>query len=357
MQNKHYKVCTIGGDGVGPELIFETLRLLKSTNINFDFCKQNAGYESFKKNGTPLPKETIQTCKRSDAVLFGAVTTPPNINNYKSPIIQLRKELDLYANVRPIFSLPVKGLRQDIDLVIVRENTEGLYVGQEEKVAGGYIARRLITKKGSEKIIRFAFDLAKRQKRRTVIAVHKANVLRKTDGLFLKTAQEVAKNYDNVDLEDMLVDATAMRLIKEPDRFDVIVTTNMFGDILSDEAAMLVGGLGVVASGNVGKDHALFEPVHGSAPKYAGKNSANPTACFLASCMMLEFLGEKRIAKKIRDAIVKTIELGCMTQDLGGNATTTKVTDEVISQYLRSHPDQPLAEKDLACQRVKKTIC
>ena len=328
---KKYQICYMGGDGIGPDVTIESIRLLQATGISFNFVQAEIGFEAYNKYGTPLPQKTIEICKKSDAILFGAITTPPNIKGYFSPIVHLRKNLDLYANVRPFKSLPIPNQKPGIDFIIVRENTEDLYAGQERLTKEGAIAERVITKKGCEKIIKFAFELAKKQNRKKVTVVHKANILRITDGLFLDIAKKISQRYPQIIMEEMLVDSCAMQLIKKTEAFDVIVTTNMFGDILSDEAAGLTGGLGVAASGNMGNNQGLFEPVHGSAPKYAGRNIANPMASFLSSAMMLEFLGEDKAAKKIIKVIIKTIKLGFTTQDLGGKLKSSEFTDKVIN--------------------------
>lgn len=330
LKKKLYTICVIGGDGIGPEVVGEAVKLLNNTNIKFDFVEAEAGFNAYKKYGTPLPETTIKLCQQSDAILFGASSSPPHINNYFSPIVRLRKLLNLYANIRPFFSLPLPNFKQNIDFVIVRENTEGLYSGLEKITKDGAIAQRVITKKASIRIIDFAFKLATDQKRKKVTLVHKANILRITDGLFLSIGQKIAKRYPKILFEDIIVDACAMKLIKNTQDFDVIVTTNMFGDILSDEAAALVGGLGIAASANIGDNLSLFEPVHGSAPKYAGKNRVNPTACFLASCMMLDYLDEARTANKIRQAIFSTMKKGILTYDLGGKTGMSEFTNEVI---------------------------
>lgn len=337
MSKKTYTICIIKGDGIGPDVVDEALKLISALPIECEFIIGTAGYDYYTQRGISLPDETIEKCKKADAILFGAVTTPPNIPNYQSPIIRLRKSLHLFANVRPIFSLPLSGVAQNINFVIVRENTEDLYSGQEEAIEDGFMAKRIITRTASEKIIRFAFELARKQNRQRVTVIHKANVLRKTDGLFLEIAHDVAKNYQDITLEDMLVDSAAMRIIKQPEYFQIIVTTNMFGDILSDEASALVGGLGVVASANIGEKHALFEPVHGSAPKYKGKNQVNPFACFFAVCMMLEYLCEETIAQKVRDSILRGIKKGFVTPDIGGKMTTSEVTEEIITLLRGCH--------------------
>lgn len=327
---KTYTICTIAGDSIGPELLKQALLVLEAAGLSYRQVKAEAGFDCFKKHGTPLPPETIEAIKAADATLFIAVTTPPHIKNYRSPIVALRQKFNLYANVRPIKSLPLKHQSQDIDFVIVRENTEGLYSGKEKDFGHKAIAQRIITREACERIARFAFELAKSQNRRKVTAIHKANILRLTDGLFLKSVEKIASNYPDIELEDMLVDSAAMRLIKQPQHFDVIVTTNMFGDILSDEAAMLVGGLGVVASGNIGDTTAIFEPVHGSAPKYQGQDKVNPLATLFSVVMMLEFLEETELAANINRAIIKTINQGITTNDLGGTAPTSQVIKSVI---------------------------
>lgn len=326
---KKYKICAIGGDGVGPELVEQGLKLLNNCDIDLNVTHADAGYRAYEKYGSPLPDETIEKCKKSDAILFGAVTTPPHIEGYFSPIVRLRKLLNLYANVRPVFSLPIKDSVKNIDFIIVRENTEDLYSGIEKKIAGGFSAERIITKTASERIISYAFKLAK-ERRKKVTVVHKANILRLTDGLFLDCAKKIASKNPDIEWNDMLVDSCAMQLIKNPHQFDVIVTTNMFGDILSDESAALVGGLGVVASANIGDTYALFEPVHGSAPKYQGLNKVNPIAMFFAVCMMLEHLQLQKEADLLNHAILKTIRNGIVTHDLGGKYKTSEVTNAVI---------------------------
>jgi isopropylmalate/isohomocitrate dehydrogenase-like protein len=327
---KSYTICTIGGDGIGPEVTEESIRLLTATGLPINFISAEAGFGAYQKYGISLPPDTIDKAQKSDAILFGAVTTPPNIANYFSPIVRLRKELNLYANVRPFKSLPLTSQKQGIDFVIVRENTEGLYSGKEHLTEDGAVAERVLTRVGCERIVTFAFELAQKQNRKKVTLVHKANVLRITDGMFLEIGRSVAKKYPAILMDDMLVDSCAMQLIKKTESFDVIVTTNMFGDILSDEAAALTGGLGVASSANMGNKCGLFEPVHGSAPKYAGKNSANPLASFLSVCLMLEFLGEVIVAKKIKSAIYTCLKNGKTTSDLGGTLNMSEFTNTVI---------------------------
>ena len=327
-----YKVCLIEGDGVGPEVIESARQILDALKVSINFQYATAGYNCFLKCGTSIPNETISIARQADAVLFGAVTSPPNIPNYKSAIITLRRELDLFANIRPTKSFPVEISRPNIDFIIVRENTEDLYVGDEEVFSDYAISKRKISRFASERIIRYACKMALREGRKKITVVHKANVLRATDGLFVKVAEEVLSNFPELNAEYMLVDTAAMHLILNPDAFSVIVTTNMFGDILSDEAAALVGGLGLAASANIGEQHALFEPVHGSAPDIAGKGIVNPMATIIASAMMLDYLGEAAASKKIYCAVENTLKNKIFTPDLGGNYSTKQVCEMIISE-------------------------
>jgi len=325
-----YKIAVIPGPGIGGEVVPEAVRLLESTDLNFDFRYFEVGYEVFQKTGTPVPDDVLAGIRETQACLFGATTTPVGVPGYKSAIITLRRALGLYANVRPAKSLPIQKSVKDVDLVIVRENTEGLYSGMEFELADSAYSIRVITRKATERIARFAFDLAmKRRKKVTVVT--KANVLRLSDGLFLEVARKVAEDYPDVEVEEAFVDVTAMRLILKPQIFDVIVTSNLFGDILSDEAAGLVGGLGLAPSANIGADYGLFEPVHGSAPRLAGKDIANPMAAIMASKMMLDYLGETGWAERIEKAVVTVLEEGkVLTPDLGGSSSTKQVTDAII---------------------------
>lgn len=323
--SKKIKLCAIGGDGIGPALIKHAIYIFKKLGCDFEVVEAEAGFRAYEKYGTPLPEKTIAACKKADAILFAAVTTPPHIKDYFSPIVKLRKLLNLYANVRPFYSLPIKNSVEGIDFIIVRENTEDLYSGVEKKIPGGFSAERIITRKASERIVSFAFNLARQKRRKKVTVIHKANVLRLTDGLFLDSAGKIAKNYPDIELTDMLVDSCALQLIKNPEQFDVIVTTNMFGDILSDEASALVGGLGVVASANIGDSQGLFEPVHGSAPKYAGQDKVNPLAMLFSIVMMFEYLKLDKEALILKKAIMKSMEKGIVTYDLGGKNKTSEV--------------------------------
>jgi isopropylmalate/isohomocitrate dehydrogenase-like protein len=325
-----YKIAVIPGPGIGGEVIPETVRLLESTKLKFDFSYMEVGYEVFKKTGTPVPDDVLARMRKTQACLFGATATPVGVEGYRSAIITLRKALELFANVRPAKSYPGQKGMEDVDLVIVRENTEGLYSGMEFELADSAYSIRVITRKATERIARFAFDLAMKR-RKKVSVVTKANVLRKSDGLFLEVARKVAEDYPEVEAEEAFVDVTAMRLVLKPHIFDVIVTSNLFGDILSDEAAGLVGGLGLAPSANIGTDYALFEPVHGSAPRLAGKGIANPMAAILASKMMMDYLGEDMWAERVENAVVAVLKDGkVLTPDLGGSSSTIQVTDAII---------------------------
>ena len=328
----NYKICLLPGDGIGPEVIASAREVLTALPIQWDFIECGIGFEEYQRSGTPLPDFTIGQIRHADATLFGAVTTPPNIPNYFSPVVRMRQALELYANLRPCKSIPHSSSRADIDMIIVRENTEGLYSGIERLEDDGNraITERIITRKGSERIVRKAFDTARQTGRKTVHVVHKANVLRQTCGLFRTVAFEVAKEYPDVSMNEMLVDTCAMELVRAPEQFEVIVTTNLFGDILSDEACMFVGGLGVAASANIGTDAAVFEPVHGSAPPLVGTGKANPIATFLATAMMLDYLNETVSAERLRNSVEAYIANKESTQDLGGDLTTVQVTEKVI---------------------------
>lgn len=331
-----YHICLLPGDGIGPEVIAQARAVLEALPLNWDFTTAEIGFGAYQQHDTPLPDKTLAAIRESDATLFGAVTTPPNIPGYFSSVVRLRQELELYANLRPCRSLPHPSCRPDIDLLIVRENTEGLYAGIERLEAGGEraITERVITRRGSERIIRKAFETACQNGRSKVTVVHKANVLRQTCGLFRQVALEIAPTYPEIETSEMLVDTCAMELIRAPEQFEVIVTTNLFGDILSDEAAMLVGGLGVAYSGNIGAQAAVFEPVHGSAPNLVGTSKANPAATILAAAMMLDHLGESDHAEQMRIAVSTTIAAGQVTPDLGGCSSTQEMTDQIIKNII-----------------------
>jgi homoisocitrate dehydrogenase len=321
MSHSHRIVC-IPGDGIGQEVIPAVTAILHSLLPDARFLDAEAGVGAYERYGTPLPDATLAACRAADAILFGAVTTPPDIPGYRSPILRLRRQLDLAANLRPVRSLPIPISRPGVDLLIVRENTEDLYSGIEEISADGERATtlRVITGVASRRVAHTAFRLA-RERRGRVTMVHKANVLRATDGLFRRCVREVAAAYPDVTLDELLVDTAALRLAQQPEAFDVIVTTNLFGDILSDLAAAHVGGLGVAASANVGERIGLFEPVHGSAPDIAGRGIANPTATLLAAALLLHHLGEHEAAERLECATHATLAAGIRTPDLGGTAS------------------------------------
>lgn len=318
----------VPGDGIGQEVMKATIDVLDSLDIDFEYVYGEAGDACLEKNGTALPGETLDMIRQSDACLFGAAgETAADV------IVKIRQEMKMFANLRPVKAYPhTNSLSDDIDFMIVRENTEGMYIADEEKYTDdGAIARRIITKEAEKRIIDYAFKYAVENNKSKVTAVHKANVLKKTDGLFKEIFYEVAENYPDIATEDFYVDATAMYLITQPESFEVIVTTNLFGDILSDEGAGLVGGLGLIPSANIGLDGALFEPVHGSAPDIAGKGIANPIAMMLSAVMMLRYLGENDAADKFDAAILKLLnDANTLTGDLGGNASTMDVAGEVI---------------------------
>ncbi|MEM0350874.1 MAG: isocitrate/isopropylmalate family dehydrogenase [Archaeoglobaceae archaeon] len=320
------RIAVIPGDGIGKEVMDSAIAVLEELDLKLKFEFYEAGDEALKKYGKALPDETLEACKRSDAVLFGAAgETAADV------IVKLRQELDTYANVRPAKAIKgVKCLYPGLDIVVVRENTECLYKGWEFEVNGSAFAIRLITKKASERIARFAFELARKEGRKKVTAIHKANVMKRTCGIFRDTCRRIAKEYSEIQFNEYYIDAACMYLVMDPFRFDVIVTTNMFGDIISDLAAGLVGGLGLAPSANIGDKVSIFEPVHGAAFDIAGKGIANPTAMILTSSMMLKHLGFFEEARKIEFAVEKTILEGKKTPDIGGNLKTVEFTREVI---------------------------
>lgn len=326
-KDNKYQIAVIPGDGIGKEVMEATISVLDELDVDFDYIYGIAGDECNEEHGTPLPQETIDIVRDSDVCLFGAAgETAADV------IVKIRQEMKMFANLRPVKSYPnTKSLFENVDFMIVRENTEGLYIAdQEEETEDGAIAKRVITREAEERIIDYAFQYAKDNNRTKVTAVHKANVLKKTDGLFKEIFYEVSEKYPDIDTEDFYVDATAMYLVTQPQEFQVVVTTNLFGDILSDEGAGLVGGLGLIPSANIGADGALFEPVHGSAPDIAGQQKANPIAMMLSAIMMLRYLGENDAADKFDAAILKVLSEGkTLTGDLGGSATTMEVAQAV----------------------------
>ena len=331
-------VTLIPGDGIGPGITDATVRVLDAAGCDFIYDKQLAGMAAVAALGDPMPEATIESIKRTRLALKGPLETPVG-GGYRSVNVALRKAFDLYANVRPAHTIRPGGRFENVDIVLVRENTEGLYIGIEHyipidgdpKAAAESVA--LITRGGSERIVRYAFEYAVSHKRKKVTLVHKANILKFSQGLFLDVGREVAKEYaGRIACDDRIVDACAMQLVLKPETFDVIVTTNIFGDILSDEISGLVGGLGLAPGANIGANAALFEAVHGTAPDIAGKGIANPGALLLAACMMLDHLGDNTRADRVRHALETVVRQGkTVTRDLGGTANTDQFTDAIIA--------------------------
>ncbi len=332
-------VTLIPGDGIGPSITNATVRILQAAGADLEFDSQVAGMAGVARFGDPIPDATLDSIKRTRLALKGPLETPVG-EGYRSINVALRKTFDLYANVRPAHSIVPGGRYTDLDIVLIRENTEGLYVGVEHYVRVGDDPRAaaesiaIVTRQGSERIVRYAFEYAVKHNRQKVTVVHKANILKFSQGLFLDTARMVARDYEGkIQLEERIVDAMAMNLVLHPERFDVIVTTNLFGDILSDEISGLVGGLGLAPGANIGVNGAIFEAVHGTAPDIAGKGVANPGALVLAACMLLEHIGDDDRAQRIRHALETTIRDGkTVTRDLDGTASTDEFTDAVIAK-------------------------
>ncbi len=329
----------ISGDGIGPEIVKATVRLLDAVDAPFEWDEQIAGMAAMDEGGDPIPDAVLESIRKTKLALKGPLTTPIG-GGFRSVNVRLREAFKLFANVRPALTFLPDGRYSDIDLVLIRENLEGMYVGAEHfvPVDGDPHAvaesSSFITRGGCRRIAEFAFDYAVRNGRKKVTIVHKANILKALTGLFLETCQEVGEKYEGqLEIEDKIVDNTAMQLVLNPGQFDVILTTNMFGDILSDEIAGLVGGLGMAPGGNIGLDAAVFEAVHGSAPDIAGKGIANPTALMLGAAMMLDHVNEQAKATRIRKTLVKVINEGkTLTGDLGGQANTQEFTDVVIAE-------------------------
>jgi isopropylmalate/isohomocitrate dehydrogenase-like protein len=335
---KTYNIAVLKGDGIGPEVTDSTIKVLQAvqdtSDLRLNFLYGEAGYHCIAEHGTNLPEETVALLKRTDVCLKGPMTTPETPGAPVSAAVKIRKMFNLYANVRPCRTYPnVEALKPDIDLVVVRENTEGMYSGIEYEVSPGEaVALRIITKKASLLVAEHAFKLAEKR-RKHLTYVHKANILRITDGIFNDAVKETAKNHPDVAVDDIHIDAAAMHLIKKPETFDVIVTTNLFGDVISDEAAQVTGSLGLAAGANIGDTYGMFEPVHGSAPKYTGMNRVNPTAMIMAAQMMLDYLGEKAAATKIESAVMQVLSEGKVrTKDLGGASTTSEMSEAIASK-------------------------
>lgn len=329
-----YTVTLIPGDGIGPDVTRAARIVLDAVGVGIEWEVVEAGEAVIEKYGTPLPGEVLESIRRNKVALKGPLTTPVG-TGFRSVNVALRKELDLYANVRPAKNLPkVPSRYEGVDIVVVRENTEDLYAGVEHMVGKDAAESiKIITREGSRRIVRFAFELARREGRKKVTAVHKANIMKCTDGLFLETAREVASEYPDIEFEDRIVDACCMKLVQSPSDFDVMVMPNLYGDIISDLCAGLVGGLGVAPGANIGDEIAVFEPVHGSAPKYTGMDKVNPLATILSGVMMLKHLGELDAARRIEKAIEDVLREGrYLTYDLGGNAKTSEMARAIAEK-------------------------
>lgn len=327
MSLKKYTITLIPGDGIGPDMTGAARTVLDAADVGIEWDVVEAGEVAIEKHGTPLPDYVLESIRRNKVALKGPLTTPIGIG-YRSINVALRTKLDLFANVRPAKNLPaIKTRYQDVDLVLVRENTEDLYAGIEHMVGKDAAESiKIITRAGSERIVRYAFELARREGRKKVTAVHKANIMKCTDGLFLEVARQVAADYSDIEFEDRIVDACSMMLVQHPEDFDVLVMPNLYGDILSDICAGLVGGLGVAPGANIGHDVAVFEPVHGTAPQFAGTDKLNPLATILSGVMMLKHLGEMDAASRVMQAVEAVLEEGkYLTCDLGGTAKASEM--------------------------------
>lgn len=333
------QVVVIPGDGIGPELTDLAITLLKQLDgpdINLDFHK--TGFEVYRQTGSSVTEKTLKACRNSDAILFGATTTPPNLEGYKSVILTLRQELGLHTNLRPIVAFPKvrSPIKHDqFDILIFRENTEGLYSGSEFEEDQKFISQRIFTENACRRIIQAAINAALEHGRKKITLVHKANVIRLTDGKFLQLFQKMTHEQlsgTDIVVEDMLVDTAVMMMITNPQDLDIVVTSNLFGDILSDAGAALMGGVGMAYSGNYGDSTALFEPVHGSAPDIVGKDVANPTAILMSVCMMLEFLEYDQSARQLQNAVFQVLMDGYHTPDIGGNRSSSEFVEKVLNQ-------------------------
>lgn len=325
-------ITLINGDGIGPEISESVVKIIKASGLEINWDVQTAGSDVIEQEGTPLPQRVLDSIIKNKVALKAPVTTPIG-KGFRSVNVQLRKALDLYANLRPCKNLPgVETRFKDVDLVVVRENTEDLYAGVEEQIDENTAhSIKIITRQASERICKFAFDYAVKNNRHEVCVVTKANIMKLSDGLFLDTFRKVAEQYPQIKAREILVDNLCMQLVQDPTRFDVLVLPNLYGDIVSDLTAGLIGGLGVAQGANIGLDCAVFEPVHGSAPDIKGQNKANPTALLMSAIEMLKYIDENSYAEKIEKALFKTLSDGFKTQDLGGTLSTTEFTDKIIS--------------------------
>lgn len=327
------KITLIKGDGIGPEIASSVLEIIESAGAEINWDIQTAGIDVIDREGDPLPERVINSVKQNKVALKTPVTTPIG-KGFRSVNVRLRKELDLYANLRPCCNLPnIKTKYDNVDIVVVRENTEDLYAGIEHRVDNDTAESiKRITRKASERIAEFAFDYAVKNNRKEVCVVTKANICKLSDGLFLESARKISEKYKNIKFREILIDNCCMQLVQNPNQFDVLLLPNLYGDIVSDLCAGLIGGLGVAQGANVGKDYAVFEPVHGSAPDIAGQDKANPTALLLSAIEMLNYIGMNDNAVKIKNALFKTFLDGIKTADLGGNYSCTQFTHEIIKR-------------------------
>lgn len=325
-------ITLINGDGIGPEISNSVVKIIKASGLEIDWDVQSAGADVIESEGTPLPQRVLDSVRRNKVALKAPVTTPIG-KGFRSVNVQLRKDLDLYANLRPCKNFPgVETRFKNVDIVVVRENTEDLYAGVEEQIDKDTAhSIKIITRKASERICKFAFDYAVKNNRHEVCVVTKANIMKLSDGLFLETFRQVAESYPHIKTREILVDNLCMQLVQDPTRFDMLVLPNLYGDIVSDLTAGLIGGLGVAQGANIGLDCAVFEPVHGSAPDIKGQNKANPTALLMSAVEMLKYIGENSYAERIEKALFKTLAEGFKTCDLGGDLSTTEFTDKIIS--------------------------
>jgi isocitrate dehydrogenase (NAD+) len=329
-----YNVTLIPGDGIGPEVAAAAVRVLSATGLDFQWETEIAGAGAIPEHGTALPQRVLDSIRQNRVALKGPTETPV-AKGHRSVNVELRKTLDLYANLRPVATLPgVKSRYSDVDLIVVRENTEDLYSGLEHVVVPGVVeSLKIITEKASTRIARFAFDYSRRNQRRRVTAVHKANIMKLSDGLFLDCCRAVAQGYPEITYDEMIVDNTCMQLVLDPTRFDVLLLENLYGDIVSDLCAGFIGGLGMAPGANIGEKEAVFEAVHGSAPDIAGKNLANPMALILSGAMMLDHLGEQQAADRVRAAVKAVLSEGRkLTRDLGGTAGTTEIAEAIATR-------------------------
>lgn len=324
-------ITLIKGDGIGPEITDAVVKIIEAAGVKIDWDVQTAGSDVIETEGAPLPQRVIDSVKRNKIALKSPVTTPIG-KGFRSVNVQLRKELDLYANLRPCYNLPnVKTRYDNVDIVVVRENTEDLYAGIERQVDENTAESiKIITRSASTRIAEFAFDYAVKNNRKEVCVVTKANICKLSDGLFLECAREVSKKYPNIGFKEILVDNCCMQLVQNPNQFDVLLLPNLYGDIVSDLCAGLIGGLGIAQGANIGKDYAVFEPVHGSAPDIAGQDKANPTAMLMSAVEMLNYIGETDAASRVKNALFATLNAGIKTADLGGNASCSEFTEQII---------------------------